>query len=176
MYVISSAVKQCNTKLTSLLPARNTLHGLKQPHNPSSMVWLLLLLETVFVCLLIFCEETVQNGVLPSPSQSSLSWLVINCMQHFRVLNDASESTLRHWGNIYKLYRLNIFLREGHHFVLYVLNGKATLWHNLHKLYSFLTVNQQTNKCCFQKQHQPNHAWGSVWLFYDLQCISGRQQ
>ena len=42
------------------------LHGLKQPHNPSSMVWLLLLLETVFVCLLIFCEQTVQNGVLPS--------------------------------------------------------------------------------------------------------------
>ena len=66
MYVISSAVKQCNTKLTSLLPARNMLHGIKQPHTPSSMVWLLLLLETVFVCLLIFCEETVQNGVLPS--------------------------------------------------------------------------------------------------------------
>ena len=36
--------------------------------------------------------------------------------------------------------------------------------------------NQQTNKCCCQKQRQPNHAWGSVWLFYDLQCISGRQQ
>ena len=97
-------------------------------------------------------------------------------MQHFLVLSDASEATLRHWGNIYKLYRLYIFLREGHHFVLYVLNGEATLWHKLHKLYSFLTVNQQTNKCCFQKQQQPNHAWGSVWLFYDLQCISGRQQ
>ena len=66
MYVISSAVKHCNSKLTSLLPARNTLHAIIQPHNPSSMVWLLLLLETVFVCLLIFCEQTVQNGVLPS--------------------------------------------------------------------------------------------------------------
>ena len=51
-----------------------------------------------------------------------------------------------------------IFLGEGHHFVLYVLNVKATLWHKLHKLYSFLKVNQQTNKCCFQKQQQPNHA------------------
>ena len=29
MYVISSAVKHCNTKLTSLLPARNTLQGIK---------------------------------------------------------------------------------------------------------------------------------------------------
>ena len=60
MYVISSAVKHCNSKLTSLLPARNTLHAIIQPHNPSSMVWLLLLLETAFVCLLINCEETVQ--------------------------------------------------------------------------------------------------------------------
>ena len=71
MYVISSAVKLCNSKLTSLLPVRNTLvwFGLVgtmdrvsiiQPHNPSSMVWLLLLLETAFVCLLINCEETVQ--------------------------------------------------------------------------------------------------------------------
>ena len=60
MYVISSAVKHCNSKLTSLLPARNTLHAIIQPHNPSSMVGLLLLLETAFVCLLIHCEETVQ--------------------------------------------------------------------------------------------------------------------
>ena len=60
MYVISSAVKQCNTKLTSLLPAINKLHGIKQPYTPSSMVWLLLHLEAAFVCLLIHCEETVQ--------------------------------------------------------------------------------------------------------------------
>ena len=110
------------------------------------------------------------------PSESFLSLLVINCMQLFLVLSDASEATLRHWWNICKLYRLYIFFREGHHFVLYVLNGGPTLWHKLHKLYIFLTVNQQTNKCCFQKQQPPNHAWGSVWLLYDLQCISGRQQ
>ena len=97
-------------------------------------------------------------------------------MQHFLVLSDALETTLRHQGNIYKLYSLYTFLREGHHFVLYVLNGEATLWHKVHKLYSFLTVNQQTNKCWLQKPNQPNHAWGSQWLFYDLQCISGRQQ
>ena len=41
-------------------------------------------------------------------------------------------------------------MREGHYFVLYVLNGEATLWLKLHKLYSFLTVNPQTNKCCFK--------------------------
>ena len=39
MYVISFAVKHCNSKLTSLLPARNTLQGTKQPHTASSMVW-----------------------------------------------------------------------------------------------------------------------------------------
>ena len=60
MYVISSAVKHCNSKLTSLLPTRNTLHAIIQPHNPSSTVGLLLLLETAFVCLLIHCEESVQ--------------------------------------------------------------------------------------------------------------------
>ena len=81
-----------------------------------------------------------------------------------------------HWGNINKLYRLYTFFREWHHFVLYVLNGVATLWHKLHKVYAFLTVNRQTNKCCLQKQQHPNHAWGSVWLFYDMQCVSGRQQ
>ena len=59
MYVISSAVKHCNSKLTSLLPG-NTLQVIKQPYTPSSMVWLLLLLETAFVCLLIHYEETVQ--------------------------------------------------------------------------------------------------------------------
>ena len=34
-------------------------------------------------------------------------------------------------------------------FVLYVLNGEATLWHklNVHELYSFFAVHQQTNKC-----------------------------
>ena len=60
MYVISSALKHCNSKLTSLLPAKNTLQVIKHPNTPSSMVWLLLLLETAFVCLLIHCEETVQ--------------------------------------------------------------------------------------------------------------------
>ena len=55
-----SAVKHCNFKLTTLLPARNTLQVIKQPYTSSSMVWLLLLLETVFVCLQIYCEETVQ--------------------------------------------------------------------------------------------------------------------
>ena len=67
-------------------------------------------------------------------------------MQHFLVLSDASKATFRHWGNICKLYRLYIFLREGHHFVLYVLNGEATLWHKLHKLYSFPQwISKQTN-------------------------------
>ena len=60
MYVISSAVKHRNSKLTSLLPARNTLQVIKQPYTPSSMVLLLLLLETAFICLLINFEETVQ--------------------------------------------------------------------------------------------------------------------
>ena len=71
MYVISSAVKHCNSKVTSLLPVKNTLQVIKQPYTPSSMVWYLLLLETVFVCLLIHCGETVQfmqlqNVILPS--------------------------------------------------------------------------------------------------------------
>ena len=39
MYVISSAVTHCNSKLTSLSPARNTLQGIKQPHTASCMVW-----------------------------------------------------------------------------------------------------------------------------------------
>ena len=91
-------------------------------------------------------------------------------MQHFLNLSDASEATLRHWGNSYKLYRrLYIFLREGHHIVLHVLNGEATLWHKLHKLYTFLTVNQQTNKRGFKQLQQPNHAWGIVWLYYCMQ-------
>ena len=63
-------------------------------------------------------------------------------------------------------YSLCVFLRERHHFVLYVPNGNAAHWH---KVYSFITVDQQTNKCCFksfQQQHLPNHAWGSVWLYY----------
>ena len=60
LYVISSAVKHCNSKLISLLPAKNTLQVIKQTYTPSSMVWLLLLLETAFVCLLIHFEETVQ--------------------------------------------------------------------------------------------------------------------
>ena len=53
--------------------------------------------------------------------------------------------TIKVWfganGNIYKLY---IFLREVHNFLLCVLNGKATLWHELRKLYSFLAVDQKT--------------------------------
>ena len=51
---------ECNSKLTSLLPARNTLQVIKQPYTHSSMVWLLLLLETVFVCLVIYSKESVQ--------------------------------------------------------------------------------------------------------------------
>ena len=132
-------------------------------------------LSTLYLCFLAY-RWTHECWPFVLPSQSFLSWFVINCMQHFLVLSDALEATIRHWGNIYKLYRLYIFYREGHHFVLYVLKGKATLHRTLHKLYSFLTVKQQTNKCCFQNQQQPNHAWGSAWLFYDLQCISGRQQ
>ena len=46
-------------------------------------------------------------------------------MQHFLVLSDA-------WGALYRVY---IFLREGHPFLLYVLNGRATLWHKVNKLY-----------------------------------------
>ena len=97
-------------------------------------------------------------------------------MHPFLVLSGASEATLRQWGNIHKLYRLYIFLRERHHFVLYVPNGKATHWH---KVYSFIAVDQQTNKCCFksfQQQHLPNHAWGSVWLYYGMHPFSDRPQ
>ena len=110
------------------------------------------------------------------PSWSFLSWLVINCMHPFLVLSGALEATLRQWGNIHKLYRLYIFLRERHHFVLYVPNGKATHWH---KVYSFIAVDQQTNKCCFksfQQHHLPNHAWGSVWLYYGMHPFSDRPQ
>ena len=91
-----------------------------------------------------------------------------NCMHPFLVLSGASEATLRQWGNIHKLYRLYIFLRFRHHFVLYVLYGKATYWH---KVYSFIAVDPQTNQCCFksfQQQHLLNHAWGSVWLYYGI--------
>ena len=38
MCVVSSAVKHCNSKRTSLLPARNMLQGIKQPDTASSMV------------------------------------------------------------------------------------------------------------------------------------------
>ena len=79
------------------------------------------------------------------PSWSFLSLLVINCMHPFLVLSGASEATLSQWGNIHKLYRLYIFLRERHQFVLYVPNGKATNWH---KTYSFIAVDQQTKKYC----------------------------
>ena len=50
---------------------------------------------------------------------------------------------LRHWGNIYKLYSLYSFLREGHNFVLYVLNGKATLCINC--THSSQGISKQTN-------------------------------
>ena len=72
---------------------------------------------------ILYCKIPLQSQTFVLPAQSFSSWLVINCMQHFLVLSDASEATLRHWGNIYKQYRLYICLREGHHFVLYVLNG-----------------------------------------------------
>ena len=49
-------------------------------------------------------------------------------------------------------------------------------------IYTFLTVNLQTNKYCFQKQQRPNHAWGcfitcNVYLAdnsevgFELQCF-----
>ena len=62
------------------------------------------------------------------------------------VLNVASEATLRHIHNLYRLY---IFMREERNFVLYVLNGEATLWHNVnvYELNSFFAVYEQTNKC-----------------------------
>ena len=69
-----------------------------------------------------------------------------------------------------------VFLRERHHFVLYVPNGKATHWH---KVYSFIAVDQQTNKCYFkgfQQPHLPNHALGSVWLYHGRHPFSDRPQ
>ena len=58
-------------------------------------------------------------------------------MHPFLVLSGASEATLSQWGNIHKLYRLYIFLRERHHCVLYLPNGKATHWP---KVYSFIAL------------------------------------
>ena len=63
--VISSAIKQCTLFLTCLGPVRKRVHASIQPHTPSSMVWQALLLETfktAFVCLLIYCNETVHFG------------------------------------------------------------------------------------------------------------------
>ena len=77
MNVISSAVNHCNSKLTSLLPAWNTLQVIKQPYTPSSMVWLLLLLETAFVCLLIHYEETVHVQFI-IPNSTCCSKLVLH--------------------------------------------------------------------------------------------------
>ena len=78
-------------------------------------------------------------------------------MHPFLVLSGASEATLRHRGNIHKLYRLYIFLREGHHFVLYVLNGllRTGLATGLFRM-------ARLGECivCFQQQQLPNHAWG----------------
>ena len=60
MYVISSAVKHCNSKLTSLLPARNTLqikngHMLPQAWFGCCCFW-----KQHLFFLLIYCDETVQ--------------------------------------------------------------------------------------------------------------------
>ena len=123
------------------------------------------MLHFAFVHAQYRSRQLVCSWAFVLSSQSFLSRLVINCRQHFLGQSDASKATIRHWGNIYKLYRLYTFLREEHHFVLYILNGKATLWHKLHKLYSFLTVNQQPNKYCLQKQPQPNHAEGVYGCF-----------
>ena len=141
---------------------RNRLHCTKVAWSPTGqwhMKWWAL--NTVSIVLTTSHAFSLKYGAISwhvsfswafvLPSQSFLSGLVIDCMQYFLVQSDASEATLRHWGNIYKLYRRYTFLREGHHFVLYVLNGEATLWQKLHELYSFLTVNQQSNKYCFQK-------------------------
>ena len=60
--MISSAIKQCTIFLTCLGPVRKRVHVIIKPHTPSSMVWQVLLLETfktAFVCLLIYCNETV---------------------------------------------------------------------------------------------------------------------
>ena len=60
--VISSAFKQCTLFLTCLEPVRKRVHTIIQPHTPSSMVLQVLLLKTFktpFVCLLIYCDETV---------------------------------------------------------------------------------------------------------------------
>ena len=46
--------------MTSLLPSRNTLQVIKWPYTPSRMVWLLLLLEAAFICLMALCKETVR--------------------------------------------------------------------------------------------------------------------
>ena len=40
---------------------------------------------------------------------------------------------------------------ENYHFVLCVLKGKAPHWY---KVYSFIAVDQQTNKCCFKSVKQ----------------------
>ena len=48
--------------LTCLGPVRKKVHAIIQQHTPSSMVWKRLLLDTfktAFVCLLIYCDETV---------------------------------------------------------------------------------------------------------------------
>ena len=99
-------------------------------------------------------------------------------MQHFLVLSWASEATLRHWGNVYKLYRLYVFLREGHRFVLYALNGEATLWHKLQKLYSFFALDQQTNKCSSNSQTMLKVVCGCIlecnlWLAGPADVIFG---
>ena len=71
----------------------------------------------------------------------------------------------RHWGNIYKLYGLYIFLREGHHFVLYVLNGEATLWHKLNKLYSFLTPTESSARSALAGPGPPLNPLNTLRLF-----------
>ena len=76
-------------------------------------------------------------------------------MHPFLVLSGASEATLRHRGNIHKLYRLYIFLREGHHFVLYVLNGPI-----------YLFPAAAAAKPCLR----------DVWLYYGMHPLADRPQ
>ena len=116
-------------------------------------------------------------------------------MHPFLVLSGASEATLRQWGNIHKLYRKghkccfksvqqqhlpNHALGQTVHF----LEGKTpfctvcTQWQGITMAQSgqFHRL-KQTNKFCsknLQQQQLPNHAWGSVWLYYGMHPFSNR--
>ena len=61
--------------------------------------------------------------------------------------------------------------------IMYCMYSKAR--QHTGTVYSFFAVDQQTNKCYFQsfeQQHLPNHAWGSVWLYYGMHPFSDRPQ